>query len=266
MPNARNQALIAFGVTLTYCLLIALANWFASFSGGDESSPYMAVSGIIMAFIAIPVFSIVLPLWLAGRWQLAYAWWPASSRQWLVASVSVAGYIVLGNFYALNALSGNGFDLGRFAIHFVSTMLFHVPYYPLFAILVLRTFQRWLGLPAGIGVAAALFSLYHLTQYYFFPSGTEPLWLLLLFLAFVGDMLLYLLTRSLGLVALGHCVGGAVGMASAGTYFDGMDFVFFVTIFIVGALLVWSLIDRARHDGTDAESQGVWLKLTSSGR
>lgn len=266
MPSPRNQTLIGLGVFASYCLLILVANWFASLSGGDDTSPYMAISGSLLAFVAIPVFSIAIPLWLARRWQLAYAWWPDSARSWLTAIVWVGAYVFIANFYALQALWSGPFDVTRFSIHFVSAMLFHVPYYPLFAILIFRTSERWLGLPAAIGIAALLFALYHLTQYYFFPTGTQLPWLIALFAIFVADMLLYLITRSLGLVALGHCVGGAVGMASAGTYFPGMDFVFFVTIVIIGALLVWSILDRKRHDGAADESGTVWLRLVPSER
>jgi len=266
MLKPRSQTVIAFGVFATYSLLILLANWFAAQTGGDENSPLMAVSGILMAFVAIPVFSIAIPLWLARRWKLAYSWWPDSVRTWLTAIVWVGAYVFLMNFYALQALLSSPFDATRFTIHFVSAMLFHVPYYPLFAILILRTSERWLGLPSGIAAAGLLFALYHLTQYYFFPTGTEPVWLAALFAIFVADMLLYLLTRSLGLVALAHSAGGAIGLASAGTYFPGMDFVFFATIAIVGALLVWSGLDRKRHDGIVDEQERVWLKLTTSGR
>ena len=264
MPGAREQALIAFGVTFAYCILVVLANWFAALAGGDDASPNMMISGSLLAFVAIPVFSIILPLWLARRWQLAYAWWPQSPRHWLTATTIVAGYVFLLSFYGLQTLLADDFDPARFAMHFVSAMLFHVPYYPLFAILVLRTSQRWLGLPAGIGIAAALFSLYHMTQYYFFPSGTEPIWLLLLYVAFIGDLLVYLVTRSLGLVALGHCLTGAVGMASAGTYFDGIGFVFFATIIIIGALFAWTILDRKRHDGAAGQADGNWLQLVAA--
>jgi hypothetical protein len=83
-----------------------------------------------------------------------------------------------------------------------------------------------------------------LAHFHFFPAGTKPIFLLGLFAAFAWDLLLYLFTRSLLLVAFAHCISGAVGMASQGTYHDGLDFVFFLTIVIVGATVLYGIFDH----------------------
>lgn len=256
----RRQALIALVVTAAFTLLIAIANVLALRSGGDETSVQMMASGLILALLALPVFSIFLPLWLAHRWKLAYRWWPARG-QWAGAVALIAAYVFMLNFDAISALAQDpGFDPARFAIHFVSAMLFHVPYYLLFAILLLRTTERWLGLWPAIAITAAAFSLYHLGQFYFFPAGTDPLWLILLFIVFAADLLIYLVTRSLMLVAIGHCVSGAVNMARAGTYFDGIGFVFFATIALLGFIFLWSVFETARHSAPAGRGQS-WLRL-----
>lgn len=242
--NARRAAMAA-GVLLVFTALIAAANLFADWSGGNDDSPWMAASGVVMGFVAIPVFSVALPLWLANRWNLPRSWWPWRGRVLLSVAVIVV-YMAVANFTAIRALAGQGVDPARFAAHFTSTMLFHVPYYPLFAILVFQTLRAWRGTTFAMLVTAAAFALYHLAHWHFFPDGTQPLWLLLLFLAFLINLALYLFTRSLVLVALSHSLGGAGGLASAGTWFDRIDFVFVLAILIVGAILIWSIIDQRR--------------------
>lgn len=257
--TARKRALVALIVVAGYALLIGVCNWLASMAGDQDDSPWMIASGLLMSVVAIPVFSIAIPLLLARRWNLAYRWWPEKGR-WASALALVFAYTLLANFQVIRSLVETGVDPARFALHAISAMLFHVTYYPLFAILLLRAFERWLGLPWGIAAAATAFSLYHLFQWHFFPDGTEPLWLLLLFVAFAADLVVYLLSRSLMLVALAHSLSGAAGMASAGTYFDEVDFVFFATIIIVGGLLIWSLFDR-RGARPASEGSDAWLTL-----
>lgn len=251
---------VAFAVFLAFTLLIAVANLFADWSGGDEESPWMTASGMLMGFVAIPVFSVALPLWLAVRWNLPRSWWPRRGHV-LLSVALVAGYMILANFGTIRALVEQGADPGRFVVHFTSTMLFHVPYYPLFAVLIFQTLRAWRGMPTAMLVTSAAFALYHLAQWHFFPDGTEPLWLFLLFLAFLADLLLYLFTRSLVLVALSHSLAGAAGMASAGTWFDRIDVIFFLTIGIVGALFVWSVIDQRRIARSGPPFPGDWMDV-----
>lgn len=257
---ARKRVTIAFAVFLAFAVLIAVANLFADWSGGDDASPWMTASGILLGFVAIPVFSVILPLWLSVRWSLPRSWWPP--RGHVLVSLAVTGaYMILANFAAIRILLDEGADPVRFAVHFTSAMLFHVPYYPLFAVLLFQTLRGWRGTPAAMLATAAAFSLYHLAQWHFFPDGAKPLWLLLLFLAFLADLLLYLFTRSLILVALSHSLGGAANMASVGTWFDRIDIVFFLTVAIVGAILAWSIVDQRRIARGGLPFPGDWMDL-----
>jgi membrane protease YdiL (CAAX protease family) len=257
---AYTRAAVALAVFLAFTLLIAVANLFADWSGGDDASPWMSASGFLLGFVAIPVFAVALPLWLSVRWNLPRSWWPRRGRV-LVSLAVVGGYMVLANFAAIRTLAEQGADPARFAVHFTSAMLFHVPYYPLFAVLVFQTLRGWRGTPLAMLVTSAAFALYHLAQWHFFPDGTEPLWLFLLFLAFMADLALYLFTRSLILVALSHSLGGAANMASAGTWFDRVDIVFYLTVAIVGAILVWSIFDQRRLARAGRPFSDDWMEI-----
>ena len=110
-------------------------------------------------------------------------------------------------------------------------------------------------------LTAVLFSLYHLAQFHFFPAGTKPFFLLLLFAAFSWLLLLYLFTRSILLVAIVHCAGGATGMAAKGTYHDGVDFLFWLTIVIVGGVVAYGLIDQRSMKRAGALTQMPWPRV-----
>lgn len=258
--QTQGRVVLAVGVVIVYTALIAVANLFADYAQGDDDSPWMAASGMLLGLVAIPVFSIILPLWFAARWNLSRSWWPPRDRV-LPSIVVIAIYMVIANFGAIRALAGSGADPFRFAVHFTSAMLFHVPYYPLFAVLLFQTLRACRGTRIAMIATAAAFSLYHLAQWHFFPDGAQPLWLVLLFFAFLVDLVLYLYTRSLMLVALSHSLGGAANMASAGTWFDNIDLVFGLTIVIVGALLVWSVIDQRRVARAGPPFAGDWMDV-----
>lgn len=256
-PTPARQARIALAVVLAYSGLILISNALAWRGGGDVQSPWMQASGALMAFVAIPVFAIVLPLRLAWRWQLPYAWWPRRA-QWPAALALVAGYTYLVNFDAVRALAAGPFDGVRFAVHFVSAMLFHVPYYLLFAVLLMPALARAMPLARAVAATAAVFSLYHLTQWFFFAEGTQPGYLVLLFVAFMADLAVYLLSRSLGLIMLSHSVSGAVNIARTGTWYDDTGFVFWVTLVLVGGIFAFAALGDRRHR---VAGDGHWLRL-----
>jgi hypothetical protein len=220
----------------------------------------MMVSGILFGFIGIPLFMIILPLWLSNRWDLPRNWWPQRGNLSLSVTV-MALYLVVGNFVSVQMLMQQDFDVIRFGVHFISSMLFHVPYYPLFAILIFTTARAWQGTWFSITTTAFMFSLYHLAHYYFFPAGATPIYLLGLFAAFAVDLLLYLFTRSLFLVALAHSISGAVNMAAQGTYHDGVDFIFFLTIVIVLATVLNGVLDHRKLVRRNHPFDGFWPRI-----
>ncbi len=241
--DRRNRFFWAMAIFLAFTAIIATSNHVASLSGGDEESTEMMISGMLFGFLGIPVFSVALPLWLAHRWDLPRSWLPQKGN-WIFSVAILGLYLIIGNFVGFQLLLKSDFDIIRFMIHFISSMLFHVPYYPLFAILIFTTARAWRGTWFAVSLTALLFSLYHLAHFYFFPAGTTPVFLVGLFAAFAIDLLLYLLTRSLFLIAFVHSISGAVNMAAQGTYHDGVDFIFYLTIVIVSAIIIYGVLDH----------------------
>lgn len=255
MRSETRHALWAFSVWLGYTGLVALANLFAAQAAGDEASPWMAASGITLGFLAIPLFSIALPLWLGRRWGLVWSWWPEAGG-WRGALALWLAYLLVTSFEGARALMAQGLGLVPFAGHFASAALFHVTYYPLFAILLLGAWRKAFGLRRAVLATALAFAAYHLAQFTFFPEGTRPAFLLMLFAAFAVNLTLYLLSRALMLAALAHCFIGAIGLARAGTLFEAEGFVFWVGLVLLAALFGLALL-WPRHGG----AAGAWLRL-----
>lgn len=260
----KRRFIWAMVILFSFTAIIALSNYIAALSGGDEESVEMIISGILFGFLAIPIFSVALPLWLSRRWTLPRSWWPHHGH-WSVSVGILILYVILGNFLGVQILLKEGFNPIRFIIHFISSMLFHIPYYPLFAILIFVTARAWRGTWFALAITALAFSLYHLAHFHFFPAGIKPIFLIGLFAAFAWDLLLYLFTRSLFLVAFAHCISGAVGMASQGTYHDGVDFVFFLTIVIVSATVLYGIFDHRNMMRKKETFDTFWPRIELQG-
>ena len=258
--DKKSRFLIACTLFVIFTAIIAISNYIASLSGGNEDSVEMMISGMLFGFLAIPVFSIIIPLWLSTIWNLPRSWIPQKGN-WAVSLAVLLLYAIIGNFVSIQIIFKEGFDIARFTIHFISSMLFHVPYYPLFAILIFTTARAWKGIWFSIIVTALLFSLYHLAHFYFFPAGTTPIFLVGLFAAFACDLLLYLLTRSLLLIAFVHSISGAVNMAAQGTYHDSVDFVFYLTIAIVSAILMYAVLDHRKLNSQNQSFDEFWYQI-----
>jgi hypothetical protein len=144
-------------------------------------------------------------------------------------------------------------------IHFTSTTLFHVSYYPLFVVLLLPVLRKNVGLPASLVVTAALFALYHLAGFYYFPAGLTLRMQVLLFCSFLANLLFYLWTENLILVALAHTIGGSVGLAVNGTLFSEADELLIVTAVIMAGLVAYMTTYEVRHRQRPYRA-GWWLR------
>jgi hypothetical protein len=263
MNDKHRQLVIALAIYLIFALLILAANVLNYIGERDGTLETMEpIAGILMGLLAIPVFCIALPLWLARRWELEVAFWPRR-KNWLVGVAIVVLYLVLSQQQSLTQLSTMNISLSDFLIHFVSTTLFHISYYPLFAVLLLPVIRRNFGLVAGLAVPSALFALYHLASFYYFPAGVTLRLQILLFAAFLADLLLYLWTENLILVALAHNVGGSVGLAVNGTLFNQVDEMLIVTAIIMAGLFAYMIVYEVRHRGRPYQV-GWWLQAEIS--
>lgn len=141
----------------------------------------------------------------------------------------------------------------------MSSALFHVSYYPLFAVLLMPAIRRRFGLAASLVTTAALFALYHLAGFYYFPAGVTLRLQVLLFASFLVNLLLYLWTESIILVALVHTVGGSVGLTVNGTLFNQVDEMLIVTAILMGGLFAYMVVYELRHRGRPYRA-GWWLQ------
>ncbi|MGB9299266.1 MAG: hypothetical protein WCD51_01605 [Anaerolineae bacterium] len=260
MTDRRRQLVVAFLIYLGFTLLMLTAN-VVNYIGEREGAleTLEPIASMILGFVAIPVFAIALPLWLGRRWKLEYSFWPRH-KNWLMGVAVVSLYLCLTQQQSGLQLMSQGIGTADFLVHFVSTMLFHVSYYPLFAVLLLPVLRRNFGLTAGLVVTAALFALYHLAGFYYFPAGLTLRLQVLLFASFAASLLLYLWTENLILVAMAHNVGGSVGLAVNGTLFNQVDELLVVTVLLMAGLLAYMIVFEVRHR-TRVHRDGWWLSV-----
>jgi len=246
-PDKKRQLIIALGIYLVYTLLLLIANvlnYLGEKNGTLETME--SIAGMLMGLLAIPVFCIALPLWLARKWGLEFSFWPRR-KNWLLGVAIVALYVFLVNQQSLTRLLTMDIPASDFMIHFVSVTMFQVSYYPLFAVLLLPVIRRNFGLGAGLVAPSVLFAVYHLAQFYYFPAGTTLRFQIILFAAFLVDLLLYLWTENLILIALAHNVSGSVELAVNGTLFNQVSDMFVVTVIIVSGLFAYMIVYELRH-------------------
>jgi hypothetical protein len=150
ISDKRRQLGIAFGIYLGYTGIIACANILMrkSVITGDEM--YENIAGILFGFIAIPVFSIILPLLLAKKWHLDYSFWP-KDKPW----IAVVAVLIICSYFGfrepITAVLTSGVSFPDFLIHLVSTSFFHIPYYPLFLVFLFPIFRKNFGVFWGNG-------------------------------------------------------------------------------------------------------------------
>ncbi len=261
----KRQMQIAIAVYVCFTLLFLISNVLMDVDMRDGTEGTLgSISGMLLGFVAFPVFCIGVPLWLAGRWGLEFSFWPRRKRWWLALAVVIA-YVFLGQQQSLTAVFQLGISAGDFAIHFVSTTLFHISYYPLFAVFMLPVFRKNMSAGASVCLCAALFALFHFAGYHFFPAGLTPRLQVLLFVSFVVNLLLYLWTESAMLVALAHNVGGSANLAVNGTLFNQVDELLIITAVIMTGLFAYMILYEIRQRGRPYR-EGGWLQAEISDR
>jgi hypothetical protein len=255
----RRQLAIALGVYLAFTLLFLAANGLTCVDEQDGQLGILeSIAGMILGFLAFPLFCIGLPLWLARHWNLEFAFWPRRKRWWLGVLI-VLLYMFLTQEQSLLKILALRISPLDFVVHFLSTTLFHVSYYPLYVVMLLPVLRKNLGLAGGLVATAALFALYHLAGFCYFPAGVTVRLQALLFASFTVSLLLYLWTENLILVALAHTVGGSVGLAVNGTLFNQADELLIVTAVLMAGLFAYMIIYEIRHRER-AYREGWWLQ------
>ncbi len=249
--------MIACLVYTIYVGLIALSNFFMKISLANHNEIYEAISGIIFGFIAIPIFSIIIPFFLAKKWQLDFSLWPKTKSLRLVL-LTMFLFVFLVNFDSIKALVAGGISIEDFMVHFISIMLFHTTYYPLLVIMLFPVLRKHFNVKTSIILTALAFSLYHLAQFHFYPAGLSLIVQAFLFCYFSASLLLYLWSESIILVAIVHQISGAVAVASNGSVHNEIDFLFYLTIIIISVFFGFMIVQAIRKK--DNFNENWWLK------
>ncbi|MBU0935989.1 MAG: hypothetical protein KKI09_07020 [Spirochaetes bacterium] len=256
--NVKSKLFIASAIYLIYTGTIALSNQLMKMSLINGSEVYQALSGVLFGFIGIPFFGIILPFFLARKWKLEYSFWPQTKKTSQVLLV-FALFLFVVNFESIKALSGSSIGIPAFVIHFVSILLFHTTYYPLFAVLLLPVLRLTFSTKTSVLITALAFSLYHLAQFHFYPAGLTLAVQLFLFAYYTVSLLLYLWSESLILVALAHQVTGAVSVALNGSLHDDIDFLFYLTCVIISLYFTYMIVQSFRR--RNAINKSWWISL-----
>jgi hypothetical protein len=265
MKKNNRQLIISLGVYAGFTLLFLAANVINFVGERDGTLEVMEpIAGMILGFLVFPVFCIGLPLWLARRWELEYSFWPRR-KNWLSGAAVGALYVILTQQQSISRLAAMGIPAIDFLIHFTSSALFHASYYALFAVLLLPVLRRSAGLWGGLAIVAALFAIYHLAGFYYFPAGVTLELQALLFCSFLADLLIYLWTENLILVALIHTIGGSIGLAVNGTIFSRPDEMLIVSAVILAGFFAYMIVYHRRHRGRPYRAEW-WLQAHIAAR
>jgi hypothetical protein len=249
MNSKNRQLIIALAVYAGFTLLFLAANVINYLGERDGTLELMEpIAGMILGFLVFPIFCIGLPLWLARRWNLEYSFWPRG-KSWLAGVAVAALYVVLTQQQSITQLAAMRIPAGDFLIHFTSSALFHASYYALFGVLLLPVLRRSFGLLGGLAGTAALFAVFHLAGFYYFPAGVTPALQGLLFCSFLANLLIYLWTENLILVALIHTIGGSVGLAVNGTLFNQVDEMLIISAVILAGFFAYMIVYHIRRRG-----------------
>jgi hypothetical protein len=250
-------ALLVYGL---YVALMALSNVFMKMSIASGNESFEMVSGILLGFVGIPIFSIIIPFYLTYKWKLDFSFWPKQKKLGSVLGLMIL-FLFLINFESIKALMASGLSLNAFAVHFISIMLFHTTYYPLFVLLLFPVLRLNFNVQFSILLTALAFSLYHLAQFHFYPSGLTLSVQIFLFSYFSASLLLYLWSESLILVAIVHQFSGAFAVAANGSIHDEIDFLFYLTIVIISLFFGYMIVQAIRNKDNYNESWWLWAIL-----
>lgn len=101
--NNRKQLIISSIVFISYTGLILVSNIFMKMSVSENNEAYEMISGIIFGFIAIPIFSIIIPIWLSKKWQLDFSFWPKGKKLLIILFILII-YVLIANFEAIKSI------------------------------------------------------------------------------------------------------------------------------------------------------------------
>ncbi|MBN1116584.1 MAG: hypothetical protein JXA77_05250 [Bacteroidales bacterium] len=256
----KKQLFITFLIYILYVGIILLANIFMEMSLTQNKETFEMLSGISFGFIGIPIFSLIIPIWLSKKWKLDFSFWPKKKNIYLVLSILFI-FTFIVNFESIKTLIQSGLKFDIFIIHFIGILLFHTTYYALFVLLIFPVLRKNIDTRLSIIITALLFSLYHLAQFHFYPAGLTINVQIFLFCYFIASLLLYLWCESLILVAIVHQISGAIAVAANGSIHSEMDFLFFLTIPIITIFFGYMIYQSIKAKDKVNYNEKWWIKI-----
>ncbi|NQS97328.1 MAG: hypothetical protein HQ591_02630 [candidate division Zixibacteria bacterium] len=74
--RTSSQLILILIIYFAYTALILAATILMRMAEIQANEIYEMISGVLLGFIAIPIFAVLIPLWLANRWKLTYSFLP----------------------------------------------------------------------------------------------------------------------------------------------------------------------------------------------
>ncbi len=261
MQEHRRHLIIVLVIFTLFSLFVFISNFLMERYATTGEEVYNALSRILLGLFAIPVLAVFIPMRLASKWSLSYSFWPKTKKWWYVILVTL-GALVLFNAGHISEFLKTGISTRDYFIHFISCLLFHVSYYPLFVVFMLPVFRKNFGLRNATLLTALLFAIFHFTQYYHFPNGVSLMTQLFLFISFVASIMLYLWSESIIIVALAHTINGSIELATNGTVLADIDILFFMSVVVTGALFTFMILTEIYDRRIGRFRPDLWMMIT----
>ncbi len=247
-------------VYILFTLTIALSNRFMVGFDMTGQTWMQTASILLIAIFAIPFAGIFLPLYLAGKWDITYSFWPRNKNA-LHVIFFFALWFVLFNFQTLSNLRHQNLFCSQLFIHFIKTLFLQITTYTLFMILLFPVFRKRYGLWWSLLGTSILYLLYHKAQFYFFPMGETMSMRVYLFVTFIAYLLIYIWSESVILTALLHILSYSLMLISKDILYTGTDIWFWSILIILTATLVYMIRESVRKRKFPQENRDFWIYI-----
>jgi len=215
---------------------------------------------ILMVLIAIPVTGIILPVYLAKKWELTYSYWPRNKNS-LHVMMFLAFWFLLINFKTPAEIQGFQILSSDFLVHFIKAFFFLIATYTLFMILLFPVLRKRYGLWWSLFGIAVLYLLYFQAQYYFFPAGHSLVVRAYLFLTIIAYLLIYIWSESIILTAFIHSLSYALMLMSEDIMLMETDITFWGILIILIGTIIYASRDCLKKWKIPQENPDFWIYI-----
>ena len=256
--DEKQQIRRAVLVYILFTLTIALSNRFMYVFDITSQAWMQTVSILLITIFAIPVAGILLPLYLARKWNVTFSFWPRNKNV-LHVIFFFALWFILFNFQNLSDLRNQNILFSQIFIHFIKTLFLQITTYTLFMILLFPVFRKRYGLWWSLFGTSILYTLYHQAQFYFFPLGITMTMRAYLFITFIAYLLIYIWSESVILTGLVHISSHTLMLISEEILYTGTDIWFWSILIILTATLVYMIRESVIKRKLPQDNRDFWM-------